>query len=242
MKIEFSPFMEQALLFPPEPIKKVLPNWFKEADISAKGHKYNPTAKEMQINPNTQAGTVKKCIPATDYMTSGYVLKNFIDIKLTQENIAGKEEVYFFHNTRIGKPFIDRHAPGQFPGIPDTKQLLKISGVWSIKTPPGYSCLFYQPFYNLENRWEFLPAIVDTDSYTNAISFPFLLSDIPEDTSREIFIPAGEPLVCVFPFKRDEWTADIKTEVPKKDKSRTIMMTQLEAVYRRFFHTKKKYN
>jgi len=243
MNIEFTPVIEQCKLFPPEPIKNCLPEWFKNADVAPPGHKLHPSAKEMLKNPRMRAGTIKKCMPAVDYMTSGYILKNFLDIEFTQEMSEEKgEEVYIFHNTRLGQPFVDKHVRQQFPGISKHKEVMKITGVWGIKTPPGYSSLIYQPFYDLEYRWQFLPAIVDTDSYTNPVSLPFIFQDIKPGHTENYIMEAGTPLVCVFPFKRDEWSGIIHNKLIANDKSRTTVLTQLHNIYKRFFHNTKRYS
>ena len=242
MNIEFTPAIEQCKLYPPEPIKNFLPEWFINADISPPGCKLYPSAKEMLFSPKMKAGTIKKCIPAVDYMTSGYLIRNFLDISFTQEMSEDKgEEIFFYHNTRLAQPFVDKHIKQQFPGIPKYKEVMKITGVWGIKTPPGYSSLIYQPFYNLENRWQFLPAIVDTDSYTNPISLPFIFQDLKNGESINHFMEAGTPLVCVFPFKREKWTGLVNEYTIQNDQSRITILTQLNNLYKRFFHKTKRY-
>lgn len=244
MHIEFFPMLPQAKLFPPEPLKKIVPDWYKNAPVEPPGHKERPSAKEMQMNPDIQAATIKRCIPVQDYITSGYILKNFLDVYITQEvDEHGRETVYPFHNTRLGRPFIDRHKRGQHSGISINKEVLKISGVWGIKTPPGYSCFFYQPYYHsLNSDIEFLPSIVDTDNYFNPVSLPFVCKDIEANSSREIYLESGMPLVCVYPFKRDEWQMTISKNDLTDDKSRITILTQLHQIYKRFFHSKKRFN
>lgn len=239
MKIQFWPRDDAANLFPPVPAKKCMPSWFKESGVAVPGHKHKITAADMMHDPSVQLSTIKKCPPATDFMTSGYIIRNFIDIMMTQKwnEDTKTEEVACYHNTRIGKPWIERHRYGQFPGVHPKKEVMKITGAWHIKTPPGYSCLIYQPFYLMEKRWQFLPAIVDTDTYTNPISFPFILPDSKEE-AKEIYMDAGTPLVCIMPFKRDDWEMEI-TQEPKEDYVTRVMRTAWHDIYKRFFHKKK---
>jgi len=241
MKIDFFPAIPQASLFPPEPARKCIPEWYKNASTVPPGHKEKPSAKEMQINPDIQASTIKRCMPVHDYITTGYVIKNFLDISLTQQtDEENNETVYPYHNTRLMRPFVEKHKKGQHPGVPIEKEVLKLSGVWGIKTPPGYSCFFYQPFYHaLDCDYYFLPSIVDTDTYHNPVSLPFILKDIDKSSQKEIFIPCGKPMISVYPFKRDDWSMSIAQDDLTNDKSRVQILTQLYHVYTRFFHKKK---
>lgn len=244
MKIEFWPLIEEVKQFPPESAKKCFPTWYKICPASPEGTKEKPSAKEMAYTPEIQCSTIKRCPPVQDFLMSGYVIKNFIDIQITQEtSLDGIEKVFLYHNKRIGKPYISTHNRNQFPGLGKKKEVLKLTGVWSIRTPPGYSSLFFPLFYhNLSSSIEFLPAVVDTDMYHNPVSLPFVLRDINPGSTKEHFFESGAPAIGVLPFKRDEWKS-IVYEFPKdNDPSRIRITTQLYNVYRKYFRTKKIFN
>lgn len=244
MIINFWPLIEEAKQYPPIPAKKELPEWYRDCPVSPLGSKEKPSAKEMNLNPGIQCSTIKRCPPVQDFLTGGYIIRNFIDIQITQETtVDGIEQVYFHHNKSIGKPYISTHMKGQFPGIGVEKQVLKLHGVWSIKTPPGYSCLFYPLFYhNLHNSIRFLPAIVDTDMYNNPVSFPFVLKDLKSDCEKEHFLESGMPIIGLYPFQRDNWKAIIHNCPKPNDKSRVRMLTQLYHQYKKYFRHSKKFN
>jgi len=64
--------------------------------------------------------------------------------------------------------------------------------------------LFVQPFHR-ESAFTILPGVVDTDTYTAPVNFPFVLNDI----NFEGIIPAGTPIAQVIPFQREEWQMEI---------------------------------
>ena len=64
--------------YPVLPTKKVLPKWFKEL----------PTEKFAYPLGSTLP-TIKKCMPATDMLTSGYIIQNVIDVDVIKEKTQG---------------------------------------------------------------------------------------------------------------------------------------------------------
>lgn len=242
MNIDFLCASPLASAYPPVPSKKLTPEWYKDLGTFTDNKKDFPTAKEVNTNRFCHKPTVKKCMPVMDYITSGYIIRSHIDIAISKEwsNEQG-EQIWFDNNKALGGPAIQFHHPGQFPLIRNghQKQLLKFLGAWGIKTPSGYSCLFYQPEYFLETRWKFLPGIIDTDDYTMPINFPFVLDDSKE--TQNYTIPAGTPLVCVLPFKRETWSHNIKEWNPN-DFAGIKMRAILKDVYKKFMHKIKDFN
>ena len=249
MEIKFTPQTPLALAYPPEPIKKVIPEWYKELDNTA-------VKKNMfEVDGLKPVRTIKRCVPVQDYLTSGYVIKNICDIKLARGllNQGTKEVVHTYaHLAKEAElPVLSTHLEKQFPLYLDgiEKTMLKFNNFFTIKTPPGYSCLFYQPFYLFESRFTILPAIVDTDTFEEPVSFPFYINNRPE-SEYEIFIEAGAPLMCVLPFKRDEWNMtigepvrDFNNKIVKPlTKAQMIFTSMMENAYRKVFHKKKKFN
>ena len=111
---------------------------------------------------------------------------------------------------------------------------------WTIKTPPGYSTMFYQPFYLQEKRFVLMPAIVDTDTYDHSIGFPGYMTDHQVDVT----IPAGTPLMCALPFKRDDWQMQVDHEIVTNENSQAKRRfgQHFANVYRNFFHHKKRFD
>ena len=59
--------------------------------------------------------------------------------------------------------------------MPQTLQLnLGFVSPCTIKTPPGYSCLFVPPLNNTDDRFSIIPGIVDTDKLNfEVVPVPF---------------------------------------------------------------------
>jgi hypothetical protein len=75
---------------------------------------------------------------------------------------------------------INFHPKIQFDLYPKLNEFVsvpKFINNWIIETPKGYSCLIVPPIHRPDTEINILPGIVDTDSYTSPISFPFVLKD-----------------------------------------------------------------
>ena len=84
----------------------------------------------------------------------------------------------------------------------------KIQNPWTIKTPPGYSCLFVPPLNNSDDRFSIIPGIVDTDTFNVEVNFPIVMNG-DKYPKQELFIKKGTPYVQIIPFKRDNWKMKI---------------------------------
>ena len=208
--------------YPVLPTKKVLPKWFKEL----------PTEKFAYPLGSTLP-TIKKCMPATDMLTSGYIIQNVIDVDVIKEKTQGN-----FVENRI-KVKDTKYAPEahRFEMCPvknpdsgtDKQHWIKLKNPWLVRTPPGYSCLFIQPVYEFNPNLRLLSGIVDTDTFDLPVEFPgWIVNDH--------VIKAGQPLMQVIPFKREDWNMTMEftdTHDPK--------MTD-DLRYKDLFHVKKKFN
>ena len=88
------------------------------------------------------------------------------------------------------------------------KHVLKFHQPWTIKTPPGYSCIFTTPFNN-RRPYKLIDGIVDTDTYPLFINCPFYWT---ADLKEEVLLKKGDPLVQVIPYKREEWVQEVESE------------------------------
>ena len=190
-------------LFPPKPATKIIPEWYK------KQIEYNNNEKKIALD-NSSPATIKKCIPVFDAMTSGYILFTPVDVYISQVNGApyyqwASQDAITFHPIKQA----DEHPAKNGFDYP------KWMNSWAIKTPPGYSTLFIPPMHNPNGMFTVLEGVVDTDTYTEIVNFPFVLND----TSWEGMIPAGTPMVQVIPFKRESWQLKIGGEKELKENS-----------------------
>jgi hypothetical protein len=227
--------------FFPEPIKINIPEWFKK------------------LKHNNEHLTIKGCVPFLDTLTTGYLLKIPQDIevkfnvdiekygekntftKFSYDEIVDRvEDVNLNVNHRNKK---NAHPTFQLLGSPFLEQnknnpVLKIISPWTIKTPPGYSCLFLPPLNNKDDRFEILSGIVDTDSFVSEVNFPCIFNGYKYE-SLETTIKAGTPYVQVIPFKKESWKMIIK----EKNENTTLkLMSVFINKYKNFFWNKISWN
>ena len=193
--------------------------------------------------------TVKKCIPFLDAFTSGYIIPFQTDI----EYIYDKEinEGKFDLNPAIPGEFVEHicvtsHHPSQIPeSLMSPKKtlntVLKFMNSWTIKTPPGYSCLFVTPF-NHPLPFELITGVVDTDSYELSINFPFYWTGNP---TEDFTLKQGSPMVMVIPFKREEWKMKCnmlsETQIKKESFHKLSFFSKVVDNYKKLAWTKKSY-
>ena len=216
-KIEFKihPHLSKIEIIKPKPKSLAIPTWYKKVE------------KHLLSYPN-----IKGCMPFLDGLTAGYVLPLPQDMHLSY-NVdnpeTGEKDLMFRFSLVDGFHENDLEAYNlntSKPQIPPTKQFggdnsylakkqnnfaaLKILNPWIIRTPPGYSCLFITPTHGDEvnDYFNILTGIVDTDTYENHINFPFIINGDKYDSFSEVF-KAGTPYVQIIPFMRDEWKMHI---------------------------------
>lgn len=214
--IEFSPETKEygVVYDPPRPAVDFLPEWYKN---SIRGIPDSPP-----ITGGLPTQTVKACMPVFDIITAGYILPAQADLTFTlmdNECVdvswrSGEQKFMSFHNVKqIGEY---TPSPEFYP------QPFKFEHNWIIKTPPGYSTMFFTPFWRDDLPFYVLPGLVDTDEHGTSINFPFLLR---KDWTGTLY--TGSPLVQFIPFKRDDWEfivheePDTETQLKWKKASRT---------------------
>jgi|TARA_A100001391_G_C5070770_1_gene278193 hypothetical protein len=168
----------------PKPASRFIPDEYKKLKRFKDDNLHDPT--------------VKTCVPFLDSLILGYI------IPFDQDYLVDPIENDFSVTPANKNASSEFHDKAQLP-----KEWQKISGEkvgkfmnkWLIKTPPGYSCLFVQPMNRMEERFDIIPGVVDTDTYLNLINFPYFLKKRDE----QFLFKRGEPMVQVIPFKRESW-------------------------------------
>lgn len=229
-KITFTSTVNLPELFPPEPASSVVPDWYKDTQS------YIGDGRKIPTGDGKTSGTIKRCMPVFDAMTSGYILKTPVDLFISQKEEGGDR---YYEWPSLG--LLDFHPVEQAPIHPHRNGHLsypKFVNPWAIKTAPGYSCLFVQPFHR-ESKFTILPGVVDTDTYCSPVNFPFVLNDL----SFEGLIPAGTPMAQVIPFKRDAFKMEIggQKEMLEIDKVNWKLGSKIFDRYKYQFWSKKSY-
>lgn len=208
----------------PAPVraKTALPDWFRKL----------PAIDETQVSPTNSGITVKRCMPFLDAMATGWVIGLAASVRMEISD-GGKTVDCGWDFDRA---LVSNHASHQVAGNPrEPLPPCKFHNYWTIRTPPGWSCLFVPPLNRPNGVFEVVAGVVDTDTYQSEIHFPFFA--IGEDGLH--MLERGTPIVQVIPFRRDasDLDADIRAEsAPEGVVRKTILRKTLAADgwYRKF--------
>jgi hypothetical protein len=189
----------------PVPAVSVLPDWYRRL----------PPIDQVQLNPANSAITIKRCMPFLDAMSAGWILPLAATVRIEVAD-QGKNISYGwdFH-----KSLISNHGTHQVAGNPfEPRPPCKFHNFWTIKTPPGWSCLFVPPLNRWNADFEILSGIVDTDTYHARVNFPF----IAKGPDKLYILKKGWPMVQVIPFQRATTylTQEIRSELPEETGNR----------------------
>jgi hypothetical protein len=169
----------------PQPASRFIPEEYKKL--------------ERHVGGNYHEATLKTCIPFLDSLTMGYIIpfdQDYVVDPIEDDftvSPANQEQLQFGYHHKAQLPEEWHKFSGKNAG--------KFVNKWLIKTPPGYSCLFIKPMNRVEDRFDIIPGVVDTDSYINVINFPFIL----RKRNEQFLLKKGDPIVQVIPFKRESW-------------------------------------
>lgn len=214
--------------FPPLPSSKIIPDWYRELPLRTDSEEF--TAHKYADSGYQTHFSIKGCVPVSDYITSGYVIRASADIIITPEKTG--DEPGFAWGSPEAK--CDMHFHKQCPVSihGQRNHYIKLATPWRMVTPAGYSCYFYQPEFMFNENIQLLPAVVDTDGYNSPVNFPGIVT-----ADRTFTINAGDPLMVVFPFKRQDWEHSVELSVEPKNPVSHF----LERGYRKLFHRPKRY-
>ncbi|CDZ29096.1 DUF6065 family protein [Neorhizobium galegae] len=213
---------DEGVIPPPVRARTALPDWFRKL----------PAVDETRISPTNSGITVKRCMPFLDAMAAGWVIGLAASVRMEISD-GGKTVDCGWDFDRT---LVSNHASHQVAGNPrEPLPPCKFHNYWTIRTPPGWSCLFIPPLNRPNGVFEVVAGVVDTDTYQSEIHFPFFA--IGEDGLH--MLERGTPIVQVIPFRRDasDLDADIRAEnAPESVVRKTILRKTLAADgwYRKF--------
>lgn len=215
----------------PVPAKKAIPDWYKDTPPFFNN-------KKMVISDDGVTDrTIKKCIPILDSISSGYIIKTYCDLEISNNDgipyyrwamsFDDEEVTINFHHPKQADKYPNKYINGENP-IPKFKNL------FAIVTPKGYSCLYIPPMHR-ENIISIIPGLVDTDVYNLPVEFPFVLTD-PNFTG---VIPRGTPIAQIIPIKRESWKSSFSVQnlIPGHQKLRSMFYDS----YKNMWWVKKSY-
>lgn len=211
---------------PPTPASDHVPDWYKQTQNFV-----HDGLNEIGVRP----GTVKQCMPVIDAITAGYIFTTPSDIWFGYNEDGSRAAKWsIIDYEAISSHSLDQLGHAQIPRRFDPV-VYKLNSPWVVKTPPGYSCLFTQPFWRFDTPFYVHTGIVDTDRYPRAINFPFWI-----ESGFEGIVPNGTPIVQIIPFKRDEWNATLSDVMDESKDSAWMRATRFSFNrYKRLWREKK---
>ena len=226
----------------PVPAVQLAPRWYKDAKPLVEGGEAwgADLNADGSVAGSSPRSTFKNCLPFLDAMTFGYVIPLWNDLICEWKN----DRTYF--SWPGATQLIAVHPDHQVAGIPGAEHALdktayKFESPWTVKTPPGYSCLFIAPLNHFEDRFQMISGVVDTDEYHTRVSFPFFWQ--AKELSGTIRL--GDPLIQVIPFKRDRFQMTVResTEGEQKEARRIqrLISSLAQYAYRLNFHKQKSF-
>ena len=180
---------DRGVIADPVPARSALPTWFR----SLKG------VDGDQLSATNDGVTVKRCLPFLDAMSTGWLVPLAATVRL-QITDDGKHVEAGWEFDRV---MVSNHAAFQVAGNPyEPRPPMKFHNYWTIKTAPGWSCMFIPPLNRPNPLFEVMSGIVDTDAFPTPVNFPFVAT---ADDGVHV-LPKGTPLVQVIPFRRADAT------------------------------------
>lgn len=212
MQIEFITKKEWVIhATAPSPASLNIPDWWRDM----------PQQQGEGEGLRDKPSTIKRCVPFLDTLRTGYILPMQYDLLVGINNETGEALVQWREGDWL-VPRIEERPWNGFvnmetgKGLPGTEDVPNPHGFimmnpWIVKTPPGYSCLFTSVL-NSNIPIQFHSGIVNTDTYTECVNFPFFIKDRYVGTIKK-----GTPIMQVIPFKRDEWEMEVRHTPTQED-------------------------
>lgn len=203
--IEFHSYNSNTLAdFKPVLAKSILPDWWKKTKIA-----------EMTAGKTQQ--TIRACPAMDDWLKSGWIITANRDMHVingdrigddgtnkvnTWDRLNGATHSQSHPKEQVREAF-EYYGAGD--GKAPVRDAFKFRNPWNIKTPPGYSCFYLDPFLFQNKYFACWQGIIDTDTFNVGLDNAQIIFYPKVDHS--FIIKKGTPLCQIIPFKREEWHA-----------------------------------
>ena len=182
---------DKGVIAEPVPARTVHPPWYRAL----------PGLDREELSASNNGLTVKRCVPFLDAMNTGWLLPLAATVRLEISD-SGRQVAAGWE---IDREMVSPHGAFQAAGNPyEPRPVLKFHNPWSIRTAPGWSCLFVPPLNRPGALFEVLAGVVDTDRYVAPVNLPFVA--LAGDGVHSLV--KGTPLAQVIPFERAGAVAD----------------------------------
>lgn len=178
---------DKGIIAEPAPAKTQLPDWFRRI----------PAVDKAFLTPTNDGITIKRCMPFLDALSTGWILPLGATARLQVRDGGRTVDAGW----DFDREMVSHHGAFQVAGNPnEPRPPCKFHNYWTIRTPPGWSCLFLPPLNRPNPTFEIIAGIVDTDTYHSLIHFPFFA------TAQEgvYVVERGTPIAQVIPFRRTQ--------------------------------------
>ncbi len=205
---------DKGVIAEPVRARTVLPPWYKQLPGIDKAH----------VTATNDGLTVKRCMPFLDAMSTGWILPLAATVRL--EISDGGATVT--GGWKFDREMVSFHGSRQIVGNPyEPRPPMKFHNYWNIRTAKGWSCLFLPPVNRPDAVVEVFTGVVDTDTYTAPVNFPFVAIAADGVYTLE----KGTPLVQVIPFRRVDAaiSGSVRIETPTEREERTRITRSTEA-------------
>jgi hypothetical protein len=169
----------------PVPARAALPDWFRKL----------PGIDKAEVSATNNGLTVKRCMPFVDALSVGWIIPLAATVRLE----VSDEGRTVTAGWELDREMVSNHSVFQVAGNPfEPHPPMKFHNLWTIRTSPGWSCLFLPPINRPCDIVQIFSGVVDTDTYTSRVNFPFVAT-APDGVHT---LRKGTPLVQVIPFRR----------------------------------------
>lgn len=197
---------------PPVPSYTKIPEWFKS--ITPEIKLSDADLLKSPSPPSRVSGTIKKCIPVMDTLTSGYMICLPQDIEI---KIVNDSHLLYWGTQRPDGSFIDPEQPYRLNNFVVPKNYgehpWRIHSGYIVETPKGYSTLITHPFNRFDLPFLTMSGIVDTDDNNNLD----LVITLFFDKEFQGIIEKGTPIAQLLPFKRENWKSNKENFLTKPE-------------------------
>lgn len=187
---------DRGVIAEPVPAKSVLPDWYRRL----------PPIDQKHVTATDNGHTIKRCMPFLDAMTTGWIIPLAATVRLQIRDNGQTVDTGW----ELDRVMVSSHSAHQVAGNPrEPRPPCKFHNYWTIKTPPGWSCLLVPPLNRSNTVFEVIAGVVDTDTYHSLINFPFFAT-APDGVYT---LERGSPLAQVIPFHRDSTRIEARVRV-----------------------------
>ena len=224
----------------PVPIKKLIPDWYKNGEMYYIDEDAHPEHDEdgNHIDEPKQNAGLKTCAPFLDIMISGYAVVTPFDIYVGRDE-NGDLDIKWNSPTDWNDFIAERPAksgatiPRPAGHLPNH---LVWASRWGFKAPKGYSMLVTHPFNRYDLPFTTMSGLIDSDKFFGNGNLPFFIKE-----GFTGLIPEGTPFAQIVPIKRKSWKMIINDSFKDTYYRQGKLVRQKDTTYKKKMWVRKVY-